>query len=145
MTDIFTADKRSAIMRAVKTKNTAPEAAVRSILRQLHLRFSTNSRKLPGRPDLVVGDLGLAIFVHGCLWHGHKDCARGKLPTQNREFWKKKIVGNQLRDVRTAAALRRMGYSVVTIWACQTNRVEWLQHRILSIAARRKGRATRYE
>lgn len=140
MTDIFTPQKRSSIMRAVKTRNTAPERAVRAILRRLSISHTSNSSRLPGKPDLVVPALGIAIFVHGCLWHGHERCKRGALPLQNRDFWARKISGNRRRDQRTATALRRMGYSVITVWACQIHRVDWLERRILSVAARHKVR-----
>lgn len=139
MTDIFTAHKRSSIMRAVKTRNTAPERAVRAILRRLHISHISNSPRLPGKPDLVVAPLRIVIFVHGCLWHGHERCKRAGLPLQNRDFWAKKISGNRKRDKRAANALRRLGYTVVTIWACQTSHVDRLERRIISVASRRKG------
>jgi DNA mismatch endonuclease (patch repair protein) len=138
MTDVFTPEKRSSIMRAVKTRNTAPECAVRAILRRLHVSHTSNSPRLPGKPDLVVAHLRMAIFVHGCLWHGHERCKRATLPVQNREFWAEKIAGNRRRDRRMASALRRMGYAVITVWGCQTGRVQWLERRILSVAAQRK-------
>ena len=40
----------------------------------------------------------LAIFVHGCFWHGH-DCARGaRVPKQNRDYWEAKVGRNRARD-----------------------------------------------
>lgn len=138
MTDIFTPRKRSSIMSAVRTRNTAPESAVRAVLRQLRLSHTSNSPRLPGKPDLVITSHKVAIFVHGCWWHGHEGCPRAKLPVQNHDFWAKKIAGNQKRDRRVVTALRKLGYAVVTVWACQTNRVGVLERRILSVAARRE-------
>ena len=40
----------------------------------------------------------LAIFVHGCFWHGH-DCARGaRVPKANRDYWVGKVARNRARD-----------------------------------------------
>lgn len=76
MTDVFAPDKRSAVMRAVKNRDTAPELAVRRILRAAGIGYRLGGRALPGRPDLVMPGRRVAVFVHGCFWHGH-DCPRG--------------------------------------------------------------------
>ena len=137
MTDIFSADKRSEIMRSVRTRNTAPEAVVRSVLRRLRVSYSSNASRLPGTPDLVVSHFKLAIFVNGCLWHGHERCSRAKVPVQNRSVWVSKIAGNRRRDRRVTAALRKLGYTVLTVWACQTKHVATIERRIRAALARR--------
>ena len=35
-----------------------------------------------GKPDIAYGRRKLAIFVHGCFWHGH-DCPRGARPPKD--------------------------------------------------------------
>jgi DNA mismatch endonuclease (patch repair protein) len=55
--------------------------------------------------------------VNGCFWHGH-GCKRSKLPTSNEIFWIKKISNNVHRDQRHAAALKALGWGVVTVWEC---------------------------
>ena len=76
MTDVFTPEKRSAVMRRVKGKDTTPELKVRAALRRLGVGYRLHRADLPGKPDIVMPGRRLAIFVHGCFWHGH-DCARG--------------------------------------------------------------------
>jgi DNA mismatch endonuclease (patch repair protein) len=44
----------------------------------------------------------LAVFVHGCFWHGH-DCARGsRVPKDNRDYWIGKVERNRARDATSA-------------------------------------------
>ena len=65
---------RSAVMRAVKSRDTTPERSVRALLRTIAPGYRLHRADLPGKPDIAYGRLRLAIFVHGCFWHGH-DCA----------------------------------------------------------------------
>jgi len=105
-------------MRAVKSKDTGPEMTVRSIVHRLGFRFRLHRDDLPGKPDLVFPRLRKVIFVHGCFWHGHS-CARGnRVPIHNREYWTRKIDGNRIRDRRTSALLKRLGWSCKVIWEC---------------------------
>ena len=41
------------------------------------------------------------------------------MPKTNREIWKNQIEGNKLRDKRNKEKLRKMGWSVITVWECQ--------------------------
>jgi DNA mismatch endonuclease (patch repair protein) len=118
MTDVFTPEKRSAVMARVKGKNTTPELKVRKALTALGARYRLNRKDLPGTPDVVMPGRRLAIFVHGCFWHGH-DCPRGsRVPKANREYWTAKVSRNVARDQRTAAELAAAGWRVETIWEC---------------------------
>lgn len=117
--DRLTRTDRSRVMAAVRSRNTQPELLVRSCLHELGFRFRACAPDLPGRPDVVIRKRRLAIFVHGCFWHGHA-CPRGALPTTNVSFWTTKIEANQERDKRAAALLRADGWTVHTIWECTT-------------------------
>lgn len=120
--DVFRPEKRSAIMRAVKSTDTAPERAVRAAVRALGYgrRYRLNGAHLPGKPDLVFTSLRKLVFVHGCFWHGH-DCARGaRPPKDNAAYWTQKISRNRTRDVSTLRELRRAGWSSLVIWECET-------------------------
>ncbi len=118
-TDTFTSEKRSAIMRAVKGRDTRPELAVRRILRAAGIGYRLGGRGLPGRPDLVMPGRRVAVFVHGCFWHGH-DCARGaRQPKANAAYWSAKIGRNRARDAAARAALEAAGWRVVTVWECR--------------------------
>ncbi|MBR0786336.1 DNA mismatch endonuclease Vsr [Bradyrhizobium iriomotense] len=110
--------QRSANMKAVRGKNTAPEMAVRRAAHKLGLRFRLHRRDLPGCPDLIFPRWKTAVFVNGCFWHGHRGCRRSRLPTSNVEFWRKKLAGNVKRDRQNHAALRAIGWHVAVIWQC---------------------------
>ena len=117
-TDVFTPEQRSAVMRRVKGRDTKPELIVRKALTRLGARYRLHRKDLPGAPDVVMPGRKLAIFVHGCFWHGH-DCARGaRVPKANRDYWLGKVGRNRERDARHLEALTTMGWRVETIWEC---------------------------
>jgi len=119
MSDVFTPEKRSAVMAQVKSRNTSPELKVRRTAHALGYRFRLHRKDLPGSPDLVFPGRGAVIFVHGCFWHGH-DCPRGsRLPRQNAPYWAAKIARNRARDAAAAAALEAGGWRVMTLWECE--------------------------
>lgn len=130
MSDVFTPQKRSAVMRRVKSRDTAPELKVRKALTALGVRYRLNRKDLPGSPDIVMAGRRLAIFVHGCFWHGH-DCPRGsRVPKANRDYWTAKVARNVARDARTAAELAAAGWRVETIWECELRDAGVLQARL---------------
>ena len=106
-------------MRRVKGRNTTPEMTVRRVLTRLGARYRLHRKDLPGSPDIVLPGRRLAIFVHGCFWHGH-DCARGaRVPKQNRDYWVAKVGRNRDRDGRNRQVLEGSGWRVETIWECE--------------------------
>lgn len=130
MSDVFTPEKRSAVMARVKGKNTAPELKVRKALTALGARYRLNRKDLPGTPDIVLPGRRLAIFVHGCFWHGH-DCPRGsRTPKANREYWTAKVARNIARDQRTSGELAAAGWRVETIWECDLKDGDALRARL---------------
>ena len=117
-TDVFTPEQRSAVMRRVKGRDTRPELAVRRILRAAGIGYRLGGAGLPGRPDVVMKGRRVAVFVHGCFWHGHH-CARGsRQPKTNAGYWTAKIERNRRRDVEARTALEAAGWRVVTVWEC---------------------------
>ena len=100
-------------MRRVATKGTKPELRVRRIVRRIGVKHTSITTGLPGRPDLVLPDHNIAVFVHGCFWHGCPRCYVE--PKRNRRWWRQKISNNRRRDRRKADQLRRLGYSVITL------------------------------
>src|SRR5471030_2290333 len=119
MTDVFTVEKRSAVMARIKARDTGPELVVRRLLWRLGSRYRLDRKDLPGRPDIVMPGRKLAIFVHGCFWHGH-DCTRGaRVPKANRDYWTAKIARNRVRDIAARAALETAGWRVETVWECE--------------------------
>jgi DNA mismatch endonuclease (patch repair protein) len=119
MTDVYDAAKRSAVMARVKSTGTTPERTLRRILTGLGARYRLHRKDLPGSPDIVLAGRRLALFAHGCFWHGH-DCARGaRVPKANRDYWVAKVARNRARDAAAETALRAAGWRVETIWECE--------------------------
>ena len=127
--DVFDRNRRSEIMRRVRSSGTRPEMVVRRIVRRMGVRYRSCARNLPGKPDLVVVGQRKAILVHGCFWHGHR-CEAGKLPKSRRSYWKSKQDKNALRDARNARALRSKGWKMMVIWECEIRGSKRLQARL---------------
>lgn len=113
-----TPDRRSAIMAAVKTKDTGPELAVRRLLYRRGYRYRIHCRDLPGTPDIVFRGRKKAVFVHGCFWHGH-DCRGGRLPKSRLDYWAPKIEANGKRDARNLTELEQAGWQAMVLWQCE--------------------------
>jgi DNA mismatch endonuclease (patch repair protein) len=121
--DVYERDKRSAVMRAVRSRDTAPEVALRKALFARGFRYRIDDRTLPGRPDLVFAKYRAVLFVHGCFWHGH-GCARGaRAPKNNAAYWRDKVNRNRERDKAVIDALQRDGWRVFVSWECQIKHV----------------------
>lgn len=115
---------RSRIMRAVKSKDTAPEMTVRRLAHRMGYRFRLHRKDLPGKPDVVFPRLHKALFVHGCFWHGH-NCPRGsRVPKTNADYWTKKISRNRTRDDKAQRSLKALGWRVFVVWECELSDIE---------------------
>jgi len=128
--DSLTPEERSQIMARVRSKNSRPELAVRKIVFALGYRYRLHARALPGCPDLVFRPKRKVIFVHGCFWHRHANCALARMPKSRIDFWTTKLEGNRNRDKRNKRALVREGWKVLTIWECQLGDAARLATRI---------------
>lgn len=129
-TDVYGPEKRSAVMRRVKGRDTSPERRVRRLIWSLGGRYRLNRADLPGKPDIVLAGRRLAVFVHGCFWHGH-DCARGaRVPKANRDYWVGKVGRNRVRDVTARERLRALGWRVETVWECELRDPDALAARV---------------
>ncbi len=124
-------------MRRVSGADTGPERQVRKLLTGLGLRYRLHPKVLPGKPDIVLPGRRIAIFVHGCFWHGH-DCARGaRVPKTNTDYWQAKIGRNRQRDQAVQAELAQLGWRPLVIWECelkpQAALVERLQIEVVEV------------
>lgn len=114
-------------MAAIKGKNTKPELVVRRFLHSKGLRFRLHPKDLPGKPDIVFRKQKIAVFVHGCFWHGHTDCKHFRLPKTRTDWWKDKINKTIERDYVSAFSLEQSGWKVLTIWECQLDQQHLMQ------------------
>jgi DNA mismatch endonuclease (patch repair protein) len=129
-------------MARIRSSDTTPELIVRRAIWSIGIGYRLHRRDLPGRPDIAMIGRRMAIFVHGCFWHGH-DCKRGaRVPQTNRDYWVAKIERNRVRDAAALAALAEAGWTTVVIWECETRdpvalraRLEALLHPSCSPAA----------
>ena len=110
--------QRSMTMSLVRSRDTGPEVDVRKRLFRAGFRYRLHARSLPGKPDLVLPRFKIAVFVHGCFWHGHS-CSRGnRRPKTNQAYWDAKLRRNIARDARNLGDLRESGWEVFEIWEC---------------------------
>jgi len=126
MADVFDIDKRSQIMRAIRSKNTSPEIKIRKALHALGYRFRIHDKKLPGCPDLVFPKHKTVIQVRGCFWHQHEGCKKCRIPKSNQDYWKAKLEKNKIRDSENDRKLKDGGWSVLTVWECEINSLDKL-------------------
>ena len=128
--------RRSEIMARIRSKNTAPELAVRRYLHAARLRYRVHRSGLPGRPDIVFPSRRACVFVHGCFWHGCPNCVDGRRQVRsNKAYWVPKIAGNKARDARHCQALEADGWTVFTVWECQVSEPDRLQKLAADISA----------
>jgi DNA mismatch endonuclease (patch repair protein) len=123
MADVFTKEKRSAVMSKIKGKGTKPELMVMDHLEKKGYVFRRNVPDMPGKPDVVMDRHMIVVRVNGCMWHDHS-CRKGKRPKSNVEFWDKKVTGNKVRDKKHGDALRRKGWKVITVWECELSTIK---------------------
>ncbi len=134
-TDVFTPEKRSAVMRRVKGRNTAPELKLRKLLARMGLRYRLHRKDLPGSPDIAMIGRKTAVFMHGCFWHGHP-CKRGaRQPKANADYWLAKIARNKARDAASLAKLDDMGWRAVVVWECELKDEATLEARLADLTA----------
>jgi len=106
-------------MRANRCKDTQPELRLRNALWSAGLRgYRKNLKTLPGKPDVAFTRQRLAVFLHGCFWHGCPVCESRKNlhPTRNADFWSDKVHRNRERDAEASAALTAAGWHVLVFW-----------------------------
>lgn len=104
-----------------RARDTKPELALRRALHALGYRYRVDARPLPElnrRADLVFTKRHVAVFVHGCYWHGCPD--HYTVPKNNAGFWAEKVRRNRERDQETESRLTAAGWNVVIVWEHET-------------------------
>ncbi|MDO8555419.1 MAG: very short patch repair endonuclease [bacterium] len=114
MTDVVSKKKRSEIMSAVRSKDTKIEVAFRKALWNKGFRYSKNSAKYFGKPDLVLKKYKTVIFLDSCFWHGCKKHCR--IPSVRKNYWPQKIARNSARDKEVSKHYKKQGWKIFRIW-----------------------------
>lgn len=116
----MTKEQRSKNMSHIRSKDTSIELKVRKYLFSLGYRYRVNYKELPGKPDIVFTKKKIAIFIHGCYWHGHNCNSRyAHVSKSNTDYWNTKIQRNQERDKRNIEQLGKDGWKVIVLWECE--------------------------
>ncbi len=103
--------------RVRSTGNKSTEGKLIDILKQNCLTGWRRKYPIFGKPDITFPKCKVAVFVDGCFWH---DCPRhGQVPTNNKEFWVKKIGANKKRDRIVDKTVKSMGWNTLRIWECE--------------------------
>jgi DNA mismatch endonuclease (patch repair protein) len=97
----------------------------------MRYRFRLHRKDLPGKPDIILPKYKKVIFIHGCFWHGHKNCTRSKRPTTNNEFWQKKLDRNMQHDKEIVHNLKGLGWDILIVWTCEIKNIDQLKDKIL--------------
>lgn len=144
MADIMSKEKRSALMSRIKGTDTGVELAVVKELRKRSVNLKRYEKSLPGRPDVVLPDARMVVFIDGDFWHGWRFARwSGRLSP----FWREKIEKNRKRDQRNFRKLRRLGWKVLRVWEHQVesnlgrcvNRILGCRSALLNAAGRAGG------
>lgn len=130
MADIYSPEKRSEVMSRVRSKETRLELRVRSALHRMGYRFRVHVDNLPGRPDVVLPRHRKVLFINGCFWHQHPECARSKRPKSNAAWWQRKLKRNVQRDREARKALLKLGWSCHVLWECVIARDQSLMNKL---------------
>ena len=117
--DIMDPATRSRVMSRIRGRDTGPGARHgRTARRGAGLACRAAGHRPPGRPDFVLREYRVAVFVDGAFWHGWRFPAwRHKLS----EHWETKIEQNRNRDRRNhrafAARAGRSSVSGISSWS----------------------------
>ena len=130
--DTLSLQQRSERMSLIRSKDTKPEILVRRMLHGMGYRYRLHATDLPGKPDIVMRNRKIAIFVHGCFWHRHpdKDCKLARLPKSKTDFWIEKLEGNRRRDIAKQNELLEHGWNILVIWECELSNLDLLKLKI---------------
>jgi DNA mismatch endonuclease, patch repair protein len=104
-------------MRSNRSRDTAPELALRRASFKLGLRYRVCARPIPGvrrTADMVFAGPKVAVELRGCYWHGCPDHHR--LPTANRDYWIAKVERNKARDADIERVLAEAGWQLIVVW-----------------------------
>ena len=114
MSDTVSKKKRSEIMSRIKSKDSKIEILFRKELWKQGFRYSKNSSKYFGKPDVVLLKHKTVIFIDSCFWHGCKKHCR--IPSVRKKYWTEKIKRNKKRDKEVSKHYKKQGWKIFRVW-----------------------------
>jgi len=114
--DDLTPEQRKKNMRAIRSKDTTIELALRKALWQRGIRYRKNYKGLIGKPDIVITKYRIAVFCDSDFWHGYDWENRKSRIKSNQNYWIPKIERNMKRDREVTVALVEQGWIVLRFW-----------------------------
>jgi len=114
MSDTVSKKKRSEIMSRIRSRDSKIELLFRKELWKQGFRYSKNSSKYFGKPDVVLLKHKTVIFIDSCFWHGCKKHCR--IPSVRKKYWIEKIARNKERDKEVSRHYKKEGWKVFRIW-----------------------------
>jgi len=111
--DTVSKQKRSQIMRQIRSKNTGFEVAIFLALKKKGIALG-RGEAVYGKPDIILRKRKTAIFLDSCFWHGCRWHCR--MPRTKVLYWQKKIGGNKARARKVNRFLRNDGWRVIRVW-----------------------------
>lgn len=122
--DIKSPEERSKNMVAIRSRDTSPEIYFRKLLFVRGYRYSLNSKRIIGHPDIYLRKYNTAIFVHGCFWHRHLNCPYAYMPKTRADFWQKKFEANVKRDYVVREELKNESIKCLIVWECTIKKMK---------------------
>jgi len=119
MHDFLTTAERSKRMSGIHSHGTQLEKKVAEMLRKLGIRLSDSALTIPGRPDFVLEQGKVVIFVDSDFWHGWQ---YPRWKSKLSKYWQQKIEATRARDKKNTRRIRRMGVRVIRLWEHDLNR-----------------------
>ena len=116
--DNLTKEQRHKNMQYIKSKDTKIEVQLRKALWAKGYHYRKNDKKLPGKPDIVLGKYKIVIFCDSEFFHGKDwEVLKPRLEKgTNPEYWVKKIENNRRRDDEINKELTFEGWTVIRFW-----------------------------
>ena len=112
--DNLTIDQRRKNMQRIRSIDSSAELIIKEILENNHYKYVHIDSTLPGKPDFVLKDKQIVIFVDSDFWHCHpKRCI---FPKSNLCYWSKKLLRNYKRDEFVNRELKKLGWKVIRLW-----------------------------
>jgi DNA mismatch endonuclease (patch repair protein) len=104
MATSLTKEQRSYCMSRIRSKNTKSGVCMQERLKGLNLIFGTNSKDLPGSPDITFKNRKIAIFIDSEFWH---DKDFGLRKQTYSEYWSNNISRNITQDKKGKKNLKK--------------------------------------